>query len=194
MQAAGHWDVLAADVANRLQAALVGAGNQSKTRSLSLYVEQPRYNSEFGVAFHGLLMTHLMERGFRISENPGSGLPVVYQIQVVGHNDRGFIRPVPGLFTALSGSVAAVHGVADAGNTASAWLLGAVLADVGTGFVTGGTPDHEIIITTSVMEGGHYVTRLRDIYYISDENVDQYIARVPSAAPPSTRMMEVVGP
>ncbi len=60
-------------------------------RPISLYVQQPRYDSRFGEAFHNLLITHLMERGFSIAENPAGGLPLTYDVQVVSHNDRGFI-------------------------------------------------------------------------------------------------------
>jgi hypothetical protein len=55
-------------------------------------------------------------------------------------------------------------------------MMGAVGLDVATGFITD-QPNSEIIVTTSVMSGARYVTRLRDIYYISDNNVGQYIAK-----------------
>lgn len=196
MQAAEHWDILAADVANRLRdALLVGplpASTQQPRYSIALHVQPPQYNSEFGVAFHNLLLTHLLEAGFLVSENPTDGCyEVTYGIQVVTHNDRGFIRPMPGLFTALTGSVLVIHSTAD-NNPATASMLGALGLDVGTGFLTD-TPNSEIIITTSVMNGARYVTRLRDIYYVSDNNVDQYIAHVPTPAPVTTRIVDVVG-
>ncbi len=188
MQAAQHWDVLAADVANRLHDSLVGSGEQ-QGRPVALYVQQPRYNSDFGEAFHNLLITHLLERGFLVSESPAGGLPLTYDIQVVTHKDRGFIRPMPGLFTALTGSVLVLHATGDS-NPATAAMMGAVGLDVASGFITD-NPNSEIIVTTSVMSGDRYVTRLRDIYYISDNNVGQYLAKGP--APVTTRMIEVVG-
>ena len=56
MQAAEHWDILAADVANRLRDTLLigpapAAGQPSKY-SVALHIQPPQYNSEFGVAFH----------------------------------------------------------------------------------------------------------------------------------------------
>jgi hypothetical protein len=60
-----HWDILTAHVANRLRDSLIGSGEQG--RPIALYVQQPKYNSDFGEAFHNLLITHLMERGFSIS-------------------------------------------------------------------------------------------------------------------------------
>jgi hypothetical protein len=188
MQAAQHWDVLTEDVANRLRDALIGSGEQG--RSISLYIQPPKYGSHFGEAFHNLLITHLMERGFSITENPASGLPLTYDVQVVSHKDRGFIRPMPGLFTALASSVFVLREVAAESST-SAWMLGAVGVDVMTGYITD-NPNNEIIVTTSVMSGDRYVARVRDIYYISDNNVGQYIAQEPE--PMNTRIVEVVGP
>lgn len=188
MQAAHHWDILTEDVANRLHDALIGSEGQG--RPVSLYVQQPKYDSHFGNAFHDLLITHLMERGFSITENPAGGLPLTYDIQVVSHNDRGFIRPMPGLFTALASSVFVLRSIADESSTA-AWMAGAVGVDVVTGYITD-NPNNEIIVTTSVMSGDRYIARVRDIYYISDNNVGQYMASGP--APVTTRIVEVVGP
>ena len=188
MQAAEHWDILTAHVANRLQDSLLGSGQQ-QGRPVALYVQQPRYSSEFSVAFHNLLLTHLLERGFLVSENPGGGYTVSYDVQVVTHKDRGFIRPTPGLFTVLTGSVLVLDATAES-NPATAAMMGAVGLDVVTGYITD-QPNSEVIVTTSVMSGDRYVTRLRDIYYISDNNVGQYIAKGP--APVTTRIMEVVG-
>jgi len=189
MQAAHHWDVLTADVAKRLRSNLIGSG-EPQGRPVALNVQQPRYNSQFGIAFQNLLITHLLEQGFVMSENPSAGLPVSYDIQVVTHKDRGFIRPAPGLFTALTGTVLVLRDVSDTHSPAAATMLGAVALDVASGFVTD-TPNSEIIVTTSVMNGDRYVSRMRDIYYVSDNNVDQYIAKGPD--PVTTRMMEVVG-
>jgi hypothetical protein len=189
MQAAHHWDVLAADVANRLHDNLIVSG-LSQDRPVALSVQHPKYTSEFGLAFHNLLITHLLEKGFIMSESPTGGMPVSYDIQVVTHKDRGFIRPTPGLFTALTGTVLVLRDVADSQSAAAATMLGAVALDVASGFVTD-TPNSEIIVTTSVMCEDRYVSRVRDIYYVSDNNVDQYIAKGP--VPVTTRMMEVVG-
>lgn len=188
MQAAEHWDILTAHVANRLQDSLLGPG-QAPGRPVALHVQSPQYNSEFSVAFHNLLLTHLLERGFLVSESPGAGYAVSYEVQVITHKDRGFIRPMPGLFTALTGSVLVLDATGQS-NPATAAMMGAVGLDVATGFITD-QPNSEIIVTTSVMSGDRYVTRLRDIYYVSDNNVGQYIAKGP--APVTTRIMEVVG-
>ena len=50
-------------------------------------------------------------------------------------------------------------------------------------------PDDEVLVNTSVLLGNHYLVRTSDIYYITDYDIDQYLAQAPS-----TRVMEVVGP
>ncbi|MBE2295704.1 MAG: hypothetical protein IAF00_12170 [Phycisphaerales bacterium] len=94
MQSAHHWDVMATDVANWLQDALIGPSsgqdeNQQQAAVaddrpiVTLYIQEPRYASPAGEAFSKLLATHLVERGFIVTTNPSGGLPVSYDLQVV---------------------------------------------------------------------------------------------------------------
>lgn len=50
-------------------------------------------------------------------------------------------------------------------------------------------PDSEILVTTSVMSGDRYLTRMSDIYYVLDTELDNYV--VFRSTP--DRLMEVVG-
>jgi hypothetical protein len=148
MQAAHHWDVLAADVAQRLSTALSTQDPAGGTQVLN--VKGAKCCTIFNYAFHEFLITHLLERGFGVSTVPNVGLPVEYQVQVVTHKERCISRPK---------------------------------ADCVTGLTS------EVIVNTSVTSGDRYLVRISDVYYISDNNRDQYLAQV---APP-TRLMEVVG-
>ncbi len=187
MQAAHHWDVLAADVAQRLQTSLSSLDNGGQP--VVLHIEKPQYSSVFGYAFHQLLATQLMAHGFGVSENPAEGLPLRCNLQLITHKNRGFIRPAPGIFTGLAAGVGVIRNLAESSTPEAGILLGTLAADVGAGYITGGTPDNEVIVTTSVMSGDRYITRMSDIYYISDNNFRQYIAKVPGP----TRFIEVVG-
>lgn len=190
MQAAHHWDVLASDVAQRLGAALNSLGAED---TLVLHVRPADELSVFGRAFYNLLATQLMQQGFGVSVDPAeASLEVLYDVQVVTHNDRGFIRPTPGLFTGLTAGVLVLRELATSSVPEAAALAGAVAADIGTGYITGPTPDSEVIITTSVMSGNRFVTRISDLYYISDNNTKQYIACCSGVIP--TRAIGVVGP
>jgi hypothetical protein len=57
-------------------------------------------------------------------------------------------------------------------------------------YAAGPIPDDEVIVTTSVLGGQRFITRMSDIRYISDANRDQYMGRTPIP----TRRMEVVDP
>lgn len=93
MQSAHHWDVMAIDVANWIHDSLIGpmpeqgegqpAVAQDNRPIVTLYVQQPRYQSSADEAFYNLLTTHLVERGFIITTNPSAGYPVSYDMQVV---------------------------------------------------------------------------------------------------------------
>lgn len=91
MRSAHHWDVMANDVANWLQNALMapnpdqdkGRRAQENRPTVTLYLQQPRYDSAAGAGFYSLLTTRLVERGFILTTNPSAGLPVDYDMQVV---------------------------------------------------------------------------------------------------------------
>ncbi|HFQ89346.1 MAG TPA: hypothetical protein ENK27_04630, partial [Desulfobulbus sp.] len=92
MQAAHHWDVLANDVANQINNALIRRG----------YLETPVYVNHicgdssdcagssfpFDEAFNDLLTTQLVNFGVpTLAKNDDSGLVVNYKVQVVYHSD-----------------------------------------------------------------------------------------------------------
>lgn len=185
MQAAHHWDLLAMHVAQRLSTQL------PSDRPVSLYVTPPRPVTTFDYALHDLVVTHLVALGFGVSAVPVHGaLTVELNTQVIQHAARD-VRPQPGTFVAVGGA-AALGGLA-ARSAHAAMGAGAILLTAGE-FLSGGiyeVPNTEIILSTSVMDGPMYRTRLRDIYYVSDENIAQYLP-VP-VAPDLTRRMEVVG-
>lgn len=133
---AGHWDAAAKDVADQLYTALSGIGVEDQP--LVLHLRPAEHYTIFNQAFHDLLTTHLINRGFGVSRDPNVGLPVEYDVQTITYADQ----------------------------------------------------NPEIIVNVSIVNYGRYVTRLSDIYYVSDPNIYQYLARVPTG----TRLVEVVGP
>lgn len=187
MQAAYHWDVLAASVAQRLQGAL---GNRdTKGQPLVLNVKEPPDNTVFNQAFRDLLITELMQQGFGISRDPNVGIPVSYEVQVITHRDRG-LNPHA---TDSGPWIPQDGGFNDRNYPRPAYpsMPGQPQYSDNsfTYYAMGPVPDSEVIVTTSVLGGQRFVTRMSDIYYISDNNRDQYLAK----ARPATRLMEVVG-
>lgn len=84
MLAAHHWDLLAGDVAGRLQTALADVGGAGKI----LFVDHPSKSTVFGASFHDLLETQLMQHGFGVTRSPESAdLVVEYNAQYAGDAD-----------------------------------------------------------------------------------------------------------
>lgn len=84
MWAAHHWNVLAADVAERLSLSLAGL---EPDRPLVLHVE-PGDPSVFGRAFHELLETQLMQQGFGVTRTSSDAdLMVEYGVTYAGRAD-----------------------------------------------------------------------------------------------------------
>lgn len=87
MWAAHHWNVLAADVAERLATALQAVGEMNKPQVL--YVAKPGVGSTFNAAYHDLLTTQLMQQGFGITLVPNDAdLVVNYDVKPAGLADK----------------------------------------------------------------------------------------------------------
>ena len=87
MWAAHHWNVLAADVAERLATALHSAGEMDQPHVL--YIAKPGVGSTFNGAFHDLLTTQLMQQGFGVTLVPSeSNLVVQYDVKSGGLADK----------------------------------------------------------------------------------------------------------
>ncbi len=192
MQAAHHWNVLASHVAQRIHEVLGPPGDTGQGSSIpALHVRTDPHTSVFDQAFQDLLTTHLIEKGFSVSRNPAVGLTVDTEVQLVTHNDRGYIREHPGLWTTLAAGIKVTDNLIDANHSGLAAGGLAVAWDVWSGHITGPAPDSEVIISTSVMAGDSYRARFSNIYYVSDANRHQYAA-TPKEPVVYTRRMEVV--
>lgn len=177
MQAAHHWDVLAADVASRVK-------EHFKTASLSNKAINvvPNSNSAFEQGFEDLLITQMVEQGLDIRANNNEHLKLTFHTQVISHNDRGYIRPKPGTHTALAliaTGVWAVVNIASNSTAAQDALIGAgvlgtgVAMDAVAGDISAVT-NKEVIISVSLMDGDKYLMRKTGIYYINEPDDGQY--------------------
>ncbi|MDX1605296.1 MAG: hypothetical protein R3202_03830 [Candidatus Competibacterales bacterium] len=85
MWAAHHWNVLAADVAERLNVAL---SDLEPSQTLVLHVHRGS-STVFTGAFHELLETQLMQQGFGVTRTPaGADLMVEYTVNYAGRADK----------------------------------------------------------------------------------------------------------
>jgi hypothetical protein len=174
MQAAHHWNVLANDVANRINNELI----RQHYLSTPIYVRHssrpdirtPGETSPFDEAFNDLLTTQLVNFGVCTLVAPAEAALVVdYKVQVVYHRASRYQWPQPGVITALTAGVLVLR---DASTELLA-LAAAAAADTlnATSVVNG---HYEIVITTSITDKNKYVMRTSDIYYINDADSWQY--------------------
>ncbi len=184
-QAAWHWNVLAQDVANRINEQLALTGNFDK----SLYVEyncgsdsvpcKPNETSPFNEAFRDLLITNLYNLQIPTKVQPDeTALNINFKVQTVRHASRRVQTIQPGIITALSAGIAVLR------NAPANLILmasGGALDIANTSFVENG--HYEIIITTSIAKNGEYFFRSSDLYYINDPDFWHYMETFPDGGP-----------
>ncbi len=176
LQAISHWNVLAQDVANRINNQLILSGNMERT----VFVEQtcgsdsqpcaPDETSSFDEAFRDLLITNLYNYGVPTNTIPDEDtIEIQYKVQLVRHNQNRIRTLQPGLFTALSTAVVVLR------NAPSdlLFLASGVSAElINTSYAQNG--HYEVVITTSMVENNEYLFRTSDIYYINDSDFLHY--------------------
>jgi uncharacterized lipoprotein YajG len=190
MQAAHHWDVLASDVASRLQEHFKNASFYNR----AIYVV-PSNGSPFQTGFEDLLITQMVNQGLDIRANNSERLKLKFDTQVVSHSDRGYIRSKSGSNTTLAliatGVWAAVN-IADNSTAIKDSLIAAgvigrgVAMDATAGNITS-ISNKEVIINVSLMDGDKYLMRKTGIYYINESVNSNY------NAPLAIKSIPVVG-
>ena len=185
MQAAQHWDVLASEVADRVEVAFV---DRPDLAGRPIFVPQ-KGASPFAAAFHELLISQLVFRGMQVSVAQEDSLVLDYSVLGVKHNWR-FQRPKPGLLTALPGGAWAVYELSKLGYGASLYFAAATVAgallDYGIGHWATES-DNEVIITASLSYNNRYVLHMSNIYYINDPDKWHY-----AGGPSGGRTLRVV--
>ncbi len=181
MQAAFHWEVLANDVANQINLALIEHG----------FLETPVYvrrscersgncrdaSFPFDEGFNDLLATQLVSFGVpTLAENDESGLVVDYKVQVLFHQATRYQWPWPGALTALTAGILVFRNAP----AELATLVSAAAADVArtTSVING---HYEVIISTSIVRDNRYVMRKSDVYYINDPDFWHYQQSEPAS-------------
>lgn len=174
VRSAGHWQLLSRDVIEQTLASLEAAGATPQT---TLHVALPAQASDFDRAFHEFLVTELVQRGRRVLPNEGAVLTISYQTQVVKHKSE---RPhfIPGRFTMITAGLYALHGLNRHSNDAlAAGGLGlAAAADYASSVYTGGPTHTELVLTTTVLGTGRYMSRKTDVYYVEESDTSLFSA------------------
>ena len=183
VRSAGHWGLLSNDVVKQTLDSLGKLGVNG-----NLYVAMPANATEFDKAFQQFLITDLVKSGRVVQQYPDRALEVSYQTQVVRHNSP---RPhfVPGRFTMITAGLYAAYGLglAPVGDKMVGGLHAAVAADYIASVDSGGPTATELILTTTIAQGGRYLVRKTDVYYIEEADTTLLQYKAP-------QVMKVVGP
>lgn len=191
MQAAHHWDVLAEDVAVRVEAVLA---ERPDLENVPLDVKMSGEGAFYDV-FKELVTSRLVSRGIPVPAQDEGAMALFCKVQIVRHSSR-IQRPLPGLLTAIGAGIAVARDV----TTEWVWgLAGAgLLADVGVGYLAQAS-DVEVVITNSIVARNRYVMHTSDVYYINEPDAYQYGSSVAGETPeemplivPETKTMGVV--
>ena len=183
MEASQHWQVLAADLADRINNELIITDNINKAVSVKETCGNDAHpcaaneTSSFNEAFHDLLVTNLV--GFGIPTKPQADeetLTINYKVQTVRHSSERLRTLQPGILTGLSAAIVVLR---NAPSELVNLAIGTAFDIANANFTTHG--HYEVIITTSVMSGSKYFFRASDIYYINDRDFWHYQESFPQA-------------
>ena len=201
-RAVHHWDVLADDVASRIEGKLAAwpAGEHP------IYVAVSSGDTSFNLGFRKLLITRLLDRGVALSTEPAD-VTLTFETQVVQHQARVHnSAPMP--WTRLALGVGVARDWYLFRQSASAMLGGVTALGAVTdltqyavdGPAAGGPTRTEVLVTTSLESGGRYLASTADVYYVEQDDSDLYKARLPVPPPPPpppptpTKTWRVVAP
>jgi hypothetical protein len=176
MQASHHWEVLAKDLANRINNELIITDNINAT----VFVKQtcgdeskpcePHQTSSFNEAFRDLLITNLVDYGIPTRKHlTDDSIEILYKVQIVQHNAERIRTFQPGILTALSAAIVVLRNAP----TEVLILATGAMADIANANLTQ-NGHYEIIITTSMISDNKYLFRASDIYYINDKDFYHY--------------------
>ncbi len=165
LQAASHWNVIAADVSGHLTAVMA-----TKLQSgQPLYVESTQA-TPFNRAIANQLISSLVSAGYVVAKTSTGAVRVDVDTQVVEFSSGRSKSQYAGLPTALTVGVWALAATHPTGaGTATALIVG---ADAYNWFksenASGEIPKTEIIINVSVSNADRYIARSTNVYYVTD--------------------------
>ncbi len=176
MQAAHHWNVLAQDVANKINNELI----RSDFLNAAVYVKktcgsdaapcEESETSHFNEGFRDLLVTQLVGYGIPTKTEVDRDVLVVdYKVQIIVHGQDRIPVPRTGVITGLTTTISVLR-------NAPSELLAITLAGAYDFYNTVSTlnSNSEVIITTSMVSKKEYIFRSSDIYYINDSEFWHY--------------------
>lgn len=198
VRAVHHWDVLADDVAGRID----GKIKAWPAGEYPIYVASPAIDTSFNNSFRKLLITRLLDRGVILSTEP-TAVTLVFEAQVVQHPaSASYGLPMPGMPLALGVGVAR-DAYSLRQNSGAVWADAAASgapADINQyatdGTASGGLTRTEVLITTSLESAGRYLASTADVYYVAQDDSVLYKMKTlpPAVLPTPVKNWQVVAP
>jgi len=173
LQAAAHWDVVAADISAKLRMEIDG----KVQRNEGLYISSSR-QTPFNHAVETELIASLVSDGYTVLKTPGNAIEVAVDTRVVEFSPKRIQAKNIGVPTALVSGVWVLSEV-DA-TLAGAATAAVAAADLSRLFnsdnASGATPQTEIMVSVSVSNQNQYLALSKNTYYVTDADINLYRA------------------
>lgn len=167
MQAAHHWDVLAAYEARMIAKTL-------QQHNIPLHVSGGDADTPFYNGYKNLLTSQLVKSGATVRSTTFGSAQVSFDVNVVEHTDRDSRRKPAGSWTLLTaGVIVAAHAVENWSTPAKLLIPAAIGADIYSGNWIKDT-EFEVIITTTVIDKSQIIHSSSNIYYINGGDAQHY--------------------
>jgi len=183
LQAAAHWEVLAANEADEILK-MVG------TTSITFNEEEP--DTDFAKAYKKMLTGHLLDKNIRVLSSGGKYV-VKCQVQVVTHTSRDRLKLPAGLMTVMTtGGLLIARATSNWNHPGLVVLPIAAAEDM---FLAeskeGYTPNTEVLITTELYHLGEIVQSSTRIYYFNEGDELMYEVGPTSPDPNPDRSFKI---
>lgn len=169
LQSSAQWQVVAMDMAEQLMSTI----KDKKLGDRPIYVYAQNKPSTFNRAFNDFLITTLVNKGVKVSNQKQGSRIYNYKIQLIEYDAlRETVITSNAKYTSLAAGFVVFRNLSKVlGIDGSALAAGATLdaADFNT------APNLEVIITSSVMDGHLYMSRSTDIYYANNSDKGLYM-------------------
>ena len=174
LQASKHWLNIADDTGR----AVVDLLSQPRTCPATtqpcktIYVKPAEVVTEFSRAFHNQLITTLVKHGLSVTKDPNTDFVVEMDVQPVQFSPNRPQYRYAGVPVQLGPGIWGLRDVASMSPTDSSITPPSAnaLHWFRTEFAVGQTPQAEIVVTVSIVDGTRYLSRVQNAYYIADSD------------------------
>jgi len=177
MQAAAHWNILAANEAKLISSKLAGSPVIHISCQSSGCSDKGVNNSPFAEAYREFLTSHLVNNGasVAIQKEPGA-YSLEYHVQVVTHNDRGDLPRKPGILSLNAGAAYGIYKATHDFSNPAQILIPLIAIDelILYNTVETSTSNTEVLVTTKITKGNRVITSNSSVYYFNAGDASHY--------------------